>query len=307
VPGVVSGSPTYEQLVAGVAKAVAKSKGATMKVIEAGYNQAEWQDRLAAVAASGEFGLIVTSNPSMPELCAKVALDFPKLRFLVADAWLAGNAAIHTVLYNQYEQAWMVGYLAGLVASTPRDGKKPGGLAAVVVAQRYPTFDSYIEPGFKAGVAASAPGVRYQSRIIGNWYDANKASELAKALFAEGADVILPIAGGAGQGVLSAAREAGRSALWFDGSGYDLAPGVVVGSAIVRQDRLVEERVGLILAGKGASLFGTAAIVDAKGGYVDFDESGAGFRTLPAGIREALGKRLAELRSGALAFPVKGL
>jgi simple sugar transport system substrate-binding protein len=307
VPGVVSGSPTYEQLVAGVTKAVAATKGATMKVIEAGFNQSEWQDRLTAVAASGQFSLIVSSNPSLPELCAKVAVDFPKIRFFVADAWMPGNPAIHTVLYNQYEQAWTVGYLAGLVASTPIDGHKPSGMAAMVVAQRYPSLDKLIEPGFRAGLVAAFPGARYESRVIGNWYDANKASELAKSLFASGADIVLPIAGGAGQGVLSAAAETGRRALWFDGSGYDLAPGVVVGSAIVRQDRLVAERVGQILSGKGAALYGKADIVNAAQGYVDFDETGAAYKALPASLRAAFEKELEALRKGTISFPVTGL
>jgi len=307
VPGVVSGSPTYEELVQGVTKAVAAAKGATMKVIEAGYNQGEWKDRLAEVAASGQFGLVVTSNPALPEICAAVAKDFPSLRFFVADAWYPGNPAIHTVLYNQYEQAYLVGYLAGLVASRPLDGKEPHGMAGIVVAQRYPSFDTLIEPGFKAGLLAADPGARYDSRIVGNWYDATKAAELAKSLFASGADIILPIAGGAGQGVLSAARETGRHALWFDTSGYDLAPGVVLGSAIARQSRLVEERVGMILSGKGAALYGKAEIVGAAQGYVDFDESGAAYKALPPPILEAFAKELAAFRSGARAFPVKGL
>lgn len=306
IPGVVSGSPTYEQLVAGVTKAVTATKGATMKVIEAGYNQGEWQDKLAAVAASGQFGLVVTSNPSMPELCAAVAKQFPKMRFLVTDGWLQGNPAIHTVLYNQYEQAWIVGYLAGLVASTPVDGHKPHGMAAMVVGQHYPTLDRLIEPGFEAGLRAADPEARFADRVLGNWYDANKAAELAKSLIAEGADIILPIAGGAGQGVLTAAKEAGVKALWFDDSGYSLAPGVVVGSAIARQDKLVEERLATILSGKGDSLFGTAAIVNAAQGYIDFDDSGAAYKALPQGIRDRLDKEVAALRDGSLAFPING-
>ncbi len=306
IPGVVSGSPTYEQLVAGVSKVVSATKGASMKVVEAGYNQGEWQDRLAAVAASGKFGLIVTSNPSMPDLCAAVAKQFPDMRFLVTDGWLQGNPAIHTVLYNQYEQAWIVGYLAGLIARTPLDGHKPHGMAAMVVGQHYPTLDRLIEPGFEAGLRAADPEARFADRVLGNWYDANKAAELAKSLVAEGADVILPIAGGAGQGVLTAAREAGIKALWFDNSGYSLAPGVVVGSAIARQDRLVEERLSTILSGKGAGLFGTAEVVNAAQGYIAFDDSGEAYKALPASIRDPFQKQLAALRDGSLAFPING-
>ena len=116
VPGVASGSPIYEMLVAGAQKAVAESPGASIKVIEGGYDQSTWLDKLRDIAASGEFGLIVTSNPALPELCAKVAADYPEQRFFVADAYMAGNPSMHTVLYNQKEQGYIVGYLAGLVS-----------------------------------------------------------------------------------------------------------------------------------------------------------------------------------------------
>ena len=122
VPGVVSGSPIYEMLAAGARQAAESVPGTTFRVVEAGFNQAEWLDKLAALAASGEFDLIVTSNPALPELCAKVAESYPSMRFFAADAYLPGNPAIHTVLYNQLEQGYIVGYLAGLITTSGLPG-----------------------------------------------------------------------------------------------------------------------------------------------------------------------------------------
>ena len=122
VPGVVSGSPIYEQLVSGAKRAVAEVPGASLKVVEGGFNQADWLGKLSALAATGEFSLIVSSNAAIPDLCAQVAASFPSARFFVADSWLPGNKSIHTVLYNQLDQGYMVGYLAGLASA----GKLPG-------------------------------------------------------------------------------------------------------------------------------------------------------------------------------------
>ena len=307
VPGLVSGSPIYEQLVAGAEKAVAEIPGASLRVVEAGFNQAEWQDKLSALAASGEFDLIVSSNPSIPELCKKAAADFPKARFFVADAWLPGAAGLHTVIYNQYEQGYLVGYLAGLVTKSSLPGANPALKAGLVVAQRYPTLDLLIEPGFAKGLSEAAPGAVLESRTVGNWFDANKAAELASSLMDSGADVILPIAGGAGQGVVSAAKARGRYAVWFDGDGYGVAPGTVLGCAVLRQDRLVYEKVKALLSKGGESLYGKAEVVGAKEGYVDFDESGEAYKALPAAMRDSFSAVLARLRSGAAAFPVSGL
>lgn len=309
VPNVLSGSPTYEQMVAGAKRAVAEIPGATLKVVEAGFNQAEWLGKLSALAATGEFSLIVSSNPAIPDLCAQVSASFPEARFFVADSWLPGNKAIHTVLYNQIEQSYMVGYLAGLASSGRLGEAGPTHKAGLIVAQRYPSFDKMIELGFAKGLKAADPAAVLETRVLGNWYDATKASELANGLFDAGAAAILPIAGGAGQGVVSAAKSKGRYVVWFDDdSGYRLAPGIVIGCAVLRQERLVYERVKAILAqGSASPLFGKADIVGAKEGYVDFASQDPSYEGLPAAARAALDAQVAKLRSGTIAFPVSGL
>ena len=67
VPGIVKGNPTYELLVEGVqdAKAQLDKKGTpiTVKVVEGGVNQGEWQNGLTALALSKKYDLIISSNP----------------------------------------------------------------------------------------------------------------------------------------------------------------------------------------------------------------------------------------------------
>lgn len=309
VPGVVSGSPIYEQLVAGAKRAVAERPGASLKVFEAGFNQSEWLGKLSSLAATGEFGLIVSSNAAIPELCAQVAATFPEARFFVADSWLPGNKAIHTVLYNQLEQGYMVGYLAGLASAGKLSGSVATHKAGLLIAQHYPSMDKLIAPGFERGLKAADPAAQLETRVLGNWYDATKAAELANGLFDGGAAVILPIAGGAGQGAVSAAVARGRYVLWFDDeSGYRLAPGTVIGCAVLKQERLVYERVRDLLAqGPSSPLFGTAAVVGAKDGYVDFASGDPSYKALPAAARAALDEQVAKLKSGAIALPVSGL
>jgi riboflavin transport system substrate-binding protein len=309
VPGVVSGSPIYEQLVAGAKRAVAQTPGAEIKVVEAGNNQAEWLGSLTALVSSGGYDLIVTSNPSMPELCAQAGASFPEARFFAADAWLKGNKAIHTVLYNQIDEGYIVGYLAGLAAKGELPGLPATHKAGMVIAQHYPTMDGMIVPGFEKGLKAADPEAKLELRVVGNWYDAAKAADLASGLFDAGAAAILPIAGGASRGVIGAAKAKGRFALGFDdASGYQSAPGTVIGCAVLGQERLVYERVKALLAqGPGSELYGKADIVGAKEGYVDFDGSGAAYRALPERARSALEAEVAKLKSGKLSFPVSGL
>jgi simple sugar transport system substrate-binding protein len=306
VPGVVSGSPIYEQLVSGARKAVAESAGASIKIVEAGNNQAQWLDTLSALVSSGNYDLVVSSNPSMPELCAQAAQLAPNVKFFVADAWLTGNKAIHTVLYNQLDEGYFVGYLAGMLARGDLPGIPATHKAGMVIAQHYPTMDRMIIPGFEKGLKAADPSAKLEIRVVGNWYDATKASELAAGLFDSGAVAILPIAGGANRGVIEAAKTKGRYVLHFDdASGYSSAPGIVIGCALLAQDRLVYERVKrLISEGPGSKLYGTAEVLGAKEGYVDFDTSGEAYRALPQKMRSELESEIARIKSGKLVLPV---
>lgn len=299
VPGVSSGNPIYEMLVKGAAKAVEETPGASLKVVEAGFDQSTWQDSLRDTVASGEFGIVVSSNPSLPELCARLSDDYPEVRFVIVDAYLSGNPAIHTVLYNQKEQGYIVGYLAGLITKARSPGSSP--VAGLIAAQRYPTLDKLIRPGFEAGLQAVDPAFKLEFREVGNWYDSAKAAELAGGLFAMGVQVILPIAGSGGQGVVAAARERGKSVVWFDGAGYDLDPHSVVGCATIDQDRLVYERLKAALQGDN-TLYGRADIVSIQEGYVGFDDSGAGYQALPESIKTSLQEALDSLRSGVPDF-----
>ncbi|MBN1243236.1 MAG: BMP family ABC transporter substrate-binding protein [Spirochaetales bacterium] len=306
VPGVASGSPIYEMLVEGACRAVEATPGAALTVVEAGFNQAEWLDKLSAMAGSGKFGLIVTSNPALPELCAVVAEQYPRARFLVADAWLEGNDAIHTVLYNQLEQGYLAGYLAGLVTTGGAPGSNPEKKVGLVIAQTYPTLDKLIEPGFRAGLKAVDPAIELETRVVGNWFDAAKAGELAKGLFDAGVDIILPIAGGANQGVLSVAAESGRRVVLLEsGTGVAYDPEVVVGSAWIAQDRLVEEKVKALLGGV-EGLYGTAELRGFAEGYIGFADEAPWFLALPAATRERFTAAEKALAEGEPAFPVTG-
>lgn len=295
VPGIVSGSPIYEMLVDGAKKAVSEVKGASIKVIEAGFDQSTWLETLRDTAASNQFGIIISSNPSLPELCEKISKDYKSVRFIIADAYLKGNTAVHTVLYNQKEQGYIVGYLAGLKSKGL--GQKGNALAGLVVAQHYPTLDRLIIPGFEAGLKAVDPNFRLLTREIGNWFDSAKAAELASSLFTEGVDVILPIAGSAGQGVVAAAKERNHSVVWFDGSGYSMDQNVVIGCATLAQDKLIYSKLKQALEGD-TSIYGRADIASIKDGYIGFDPDGDGYRNLPQELRSKFEAALEALKNG---------
>ena len=301
IPGVMAGSAIYEMLAEGTEKAAADYAASTgrapsVTVIEGGFNQAEWETQVTTLAASASYDLIVSSNPSLPDIVSSVSSKFPNQKFLLLDAELAGNLNIYTLRYNQREQAYMAGYIAALVSLEADPIEKVIGLVA---AQEYPVMNNIILPGFIEGARAVDPAFSVDFRIVGNWFDAARAAELAAAMIRGGAKVLLPIAGGAGQGVIQAASEAGVKVVWFDTNGYAIRPGTVIGSAILRQDLAAYEKVMLYLEGKLP--FGKAEVAGTADGFVNFIEDDPDYiAAVSEAVRQRQARLIAIIRSGEL-------
>ena len=296
VKGVQSGIEEYNAALKDGKEAVKAS------IIEAGPNQAEWAQKLTATAATGEYSIIISSNPSLPELAVSVAQQFPEIKFIILDSHYEGNAQIFTVQYNQREQAYLAGYAAGLVTTADKDSMQYANAAkkiALVAAQEYPVMNNVIFPGCVEGAKAVDSDITVDFRIVGNWYDATKGAELARSLYQEGVDVILPIAGGASQGVLSAAKELGFYVTWFDDDGYAKAPGYVVSSTALKQDKMAEELT--LKALKNEIKYGEAETVGIAEGYVEFVEDSEIYVSAVAEeIRNKISEKYSEIKEGKL-------
>jgi basic membrane lipoprotein Med (substrate-binding protein (PBP1-ABC) superfamily) len=274
-----------------------------LKVVEGGFNQADWPEKVTSLAAGGQYTYILTSNPSMPAICQDVGKQFPNQKFIVMDGYLAGNPQFYTVMYNQVEQGYFAGYLAGLVTKSSMKGATADLKVGAIVAQEYPALTQEMIPGYTQGFQAVDPKITLDYRVIGNWYDANKGADLANSMMDAGVDVILSIAGGAGQGIIKAAQDRGRYVVYFDSNAYALAPGTIIGCATLDQQRLVYEALKKVML--GTLPMGTAAVVDAKGGFVDFaDTDPLYINNVPADVRAKMTDLMKKFRSGALTLPV---
>ncbi len=321
VPGNISGSPVYEMLVRGAKKAAEEFNAAhqsdqsdgvsvELDIIEAGTNQSEWGGKLTALTAEGKYDLIFSSNPSIPEIIAPLTSRFPEQRYIVLDALLEGNSSIATFRYNQREEAYLAGYMAALVTgSSAEAGMKyanPQKKIGLIAAQEYPVMNNILLPSFIEGAQAAYPETEADFRIVGNWYDASKAAELARAMYNAGADVILPISGGANQGVISAAKELGFYITWFDDNGFAKAPGYVISSSVIRQDKLAEQALTDFL--EGNIRFGTAKTFGMAEGYVDFVTDDPLYTAaVPEDIREQMAAVISDIRSGKILLPSPAL
>ncbi len=271
VPGVVKGSPTYEMLYNGVKDAAKKAESkkipVEVKLVEAGYNQGEWKKMLTATALTKKYDLIVSSNPSLPSIVLEVLKIVPNQKFLLLDANLAGNKNIKTIAFNQYEQGLINGYFAALISTSDMKHSNKEFKLGLLAGQEFPVMNNEIKKGFLDGAKRVNKNFELDFRVLGNWFDAGKASEMTKMMLKQGADVILTICGGGNAGVVSASRELGGYVMWFDSPGYSYGKNIV-GSSVLRLNQVcAESTLKAILKELD---YGTPTVLGIKENAVDF-------------------------------------
>jgi simple sugar transport system substrate-binding protein len=306
IPGMREGSPIYDNMAKGAERYAAGIPGASVRVFEAGFNQAEWEEKLTSFTASGRFDVILTSNPSLPDLIDRISPLFPKQKFINLDGMRKGNPNLYTVLYNQTEQGYISGYLAGLISTSGLAGANSAKKVGMIIGQRYPVMDKLIIPGFEQGLKAVDPAFHLDIRVLGNWYDATKAQDLAKSMIDAGVDVILPICGSASQGVIKAAQDAGKYMVFFDSDEYSRAPKNILGCTALNQESLAFST--LKRAFDGSLPYGTADVVGIKDGYIEFlDKSPSYLGIVPSQIQAKVAMVIRDIKNGIIRFPLPQL
>lgn len=300
VPGIVDNSPVYEMLVQGVTEAVdsynmdvSEEQKASLFVLEAGTNQAEWSSKLTSLAASRKYDLIISSNSALPSLVEPLTRQFPAQKFILLDAEFSGNKNIYTCCYNQYEQAFLTGLIAGYMSKTHK--------LALIAAQEYPVMNDIIYPYFSKGAKAASADSSVVFQVVGNWYDANKAAQLADACAMSGVDVILPICGGAAPGVINSAVNNGIYVTWFDDNGFSKAPGTIISSTTMEQKKMAQIATSDWL--NNSTKWGTADMAGLKEGFINFVQDDENYiKTVPQEIREKMAQTVQEMKNGQFEF-----
>ena len=170
--------------------------------------------------------LVLTAGYQMGVPLANAAPDFPDVKFAIFDVALdVPNVA--SINYKANEGSFLVGAIAALKSESGKIGYIGG--ADVPLLQEF-------EAGYVAGIRAVNPDavvtVEYISGDAAGFGMPERAKEIALAQYESGADVIYTAAGGAGNGVLEAAREQQRFVIWVDSNGNYLEPGIVLTSMV---------------------------------------------------------------------------
>lgn len=205
LPGKIQGSPALTSLMKSIHSFEAeKESNFSFSVIEAGFNQAEWDIRFKKIVVTTQADLYVTTNPSMLPIVNEMAQTHPSKKFLIFESPSSQQKNVITIDFKAEELA----FLSGVYTSAYFRKEYPDLVpyVAILVGQEYPRMDQIIS-AYKKGFESLGYPTRVSYRVLGNWYDAERARQIASQFFQAGAMGVFSIAGVANQGVFQAAKE----------------------------------------------------------------------------------------------------
>ncbi|MFZ9430124.1 MAG: BMP family ABC transporter substrate-binding protein, partial [Burkholderiaceae bacterium] len=160
----------------------------------------------------------------------KVAKAYPKLQFALIDS-VVTLPNVQSILFKEHEGSFLVGMLAAMASKSGKVGFI-GGMDIPLIRK--------FACGYEQGARYANPKIEVSANMTGTtpaaWNDPTRGSELAKAQFAKGVDVVFAAAGGTGIGVYQAAKDSGRYAIGVDSNQNHLQPGTMLTSMVKRVD-----------------------------------------------------------------------
>lgn len=204
--------------------------------------------------ADQEKNLIVGAGFKMGGAIAEAAAMYPETNYAIVDVDVTvdkdGNKIeaptnLLGIMFRAQEPSFLVGYIAGMTTETNKVGFVGGQEGNIIWGFEY---------GYKAGVdyAAKEKGtdIEVLSQYVGDFSDAQKGKSITATMYQNGADVVFHAAGGAGEGVIEAAKEADKWVIGVDRDQSDRAPENVLTSAMKNGDVAVYQVVKDMQEGK---------------------------------------------------------
>lgn len=223
-----------------------KDFGIEVKVIQS-EAAADWEPNLKA-AAEGGYDLIIAGASQMREPILNVAPQYPNLKFAYLDD-VVDLPNVASVDYAEEQGSFVVGALAAMMTTRDLPGMNKEKIIGWVGGMDIAVLRNFLE-GYKQGAKYVDPEVKVLDSFAGSFNDPAKGKELTLAQYSQGADIVFNVAGATGQGIIAAAKEAGKYAIGVDVDQDNEAPGHVLTSMLKRVDNSTYDMVKLVVENK---------------------------------------------------------
>ena len=255
---------------------------------------AEFDEAFLAYASAG-YDLVFAHGNEYQDAAIRAGEQFPELTIVVSGGGrIAENVA--PLIFRLEEGS----YLAGMAAAAMTRSGIIGMVGGVAIPPARGTFRA-----FEAGARSVRPDVEVLEVFTGDWNDVAAAKEAAVAQLSRGADVLIHNLDAASFAVFQAVREAraeGRTvwALGMNSNQNDVAPDVILGSAVIR---IADAFVETARMWQNGEVGGAAIYASTRQEVIDFVFNPAALDEVPPELVERVAEARVLIREGSLDVP----
>ena len=262
----------------------AAETGGTFKELEM-QSEAQREQALRKLAESGANPVVMTGF-AFGDVLNTVAPDFPDTKFAIIDM-VVDQPNVKSVVFTEDQGSYLVGMMAAMASKT--------GTVGFIGGMDIPLIRKF-QCGYEQGAKYANPKAEVFANMTGTtgaaWADPARGSELAKAQFGKGADVVFAAAGGTGMGVYQAAKDAGKFAIGVDSNQNHLQPGTMLTSMLKRVDIAVYQAIVAYKPG--------VTVLGLKEGGVDYAMDDNNARLVSADMKKKVDAAKADIISGKI-------
>lgn len=306
IPGTLGDKSFFDSANAGL-KLIEDEYGATTKVIEMGTDNTKFTSILEDVIAEG-WDIIITGGINISQPLQEVAENYPDQKFMLYDEAVEfednQNSNIYCMTYRSYEGAYLAGALAAL-GTSPETLPKANDKDIIGFAGG---FDIPLINDWLVGYIQGAQGINSDIKVgigyMNSFTDAAKGKEIGIALYNSGADIVFQAAGGAGLGVLDAAKEKGAYAIGTDSDQSALfandeeKANAILASILKRVDISIKMAIEEYI--NGTLEFGTSKSYGIAEGCIELTDNEWYQKNVPAEVREKVADINKKIASGEI-------
>ncbi len=242
----------------------------------------EWESNFVAMA-EGDYDIVMAVSTQFEEILKKHAPNYPNKKFALIDGVVEGSNIVSTT-FAQNEGSFLAGAAAALFTTkTDIPGVNPDKIIGWVGGMDIPVLADFFT-GYEQGAKAVVPDIKVLQSFAGSFNDPLKGKELTVAQYSQGADIVMNVASGTGNGILEAAKEQGKYAIGVDLNQDDVYPGSILTSMLKRVDNAV------YLVAKSVQ---DGTYQGGKTTYLDINNGGVGLTDMST-MKKALGDKFPE-------------
>lgn len=307
IPGSLGDKSFFDSANEGM-KLIEKNYGCETKVVEMGLDVDKYIPALEDIIDEG-YEIIVTGGQNLAQPMTEVAAENPDVKFFLYDETVdfegGANANIYCMTYRSYEGSYLAGVLAAAVTQSDEMPNADTSKHAIGFAGGYdiPLINDFLV-GYIQGALSVDPDIKVGVGYMNSFTDAATGKEVGVALYNQGIDVVFQAGGGAGLGVLDAAKDAKKYAIGTDSDQSALfasdeeKANAILTSVLKRVDLSINIAIGKYI--DGTLEFGTCESYGMAESCIELCNNDYYTKNVPESIRKMVDDAYAKIQSGEI-------